>query len=181
MAETLAVHLNRDGPHAVESQPSFETDGSFSLTLENHGVPAHVYLRPDDALADVVQIEDRNQYVEDTATVAVEADPDRPEETTGVLEVVTGYGAESTSITVTVTDSGGVVVDESLASPHDDRTAGDDARWPSPEVGAAVAVATLAVAVAGALAVTVGDPLVVVIGAAGALLAAGAAAALVYS
>jgi len=169
--DTLAIHLNRGEPHAVESQSTFETDGSFALRLDNHGPPAHVYLRTHSDLADTTRIETPNHYVEDREIVDIEVTEDRPEEVTGRLEVVTGYGAESTDVAVTLTTPDRVVVDESLSTPDAaDRGGGID-----PRTAAAGGLAALAVLLAGALAATSGDIVAVLIGVIAVLVAAGTA------
>ena len=85
---------------------TFETDGSFTLILENHGQPAHVHLHVDDSLADVVKLAEPNVYVEagDIETVDVTVAEGRSGR--GAIDVSTGYGAEETRIDVRVEPNG---------------------------------------------------------------------------
>ncbi|MFB6217716.1 MAG: hypothetical protein ABEH77_00830 [Halobacteriaceae archaeon] len=172
----LPVHLNRDGDRAVETEPAFEADGSFSLLFVNHGTPAHVHLRLDDTLSRVVTLDAHNHYVEDRATVEIPVVEDRPDEVSGTLEIVTGYGADAAAVTVTLAESPGVVVDESLSTPDRDDDGDRDPRTLA--VGSLAAAAVVAAAV---LAVVLEGPAVVALGAAAVVVALGAAAYLVRS
>lgn len=122
MTDTLAVHVNRGGTHAVSVEPSFETADSFAVVVHNHGSPTHVHLRMDGDLATVASLRATNHFVETDSPkripVTVETDR-RPVE--GDLEILTGFGAESAAVAIDLveperaTDS--VVVDEQLGRP----------------------------------------------------------------
>lgn len=124
MTETLPVHVNRDGTDAIEVDPSFEATGNFAVVLHNHGRPAHVHLRLDDALAGVTRIAATNQYVESDSVkrvpVTVETDR-RPVE--GDLNILTGFGARSATVAIDLVEpdsSETVEVDETLGRPQDE-------------------------------------------------------------
>jgi hypothetical protein len=168
VADTLAVHLSRDGPQSVAVPDAFETTGSFELAIHNHGTPAHVYVHLDDALGAVADVGATNLYVEDETTrvVAVEV-ADSFGTVSGTLDVVTRYGAESAPVDVTVTEPPTVTVDESLAEPQPEPPSRDLPAGSVPVVGVSVvAVVVLVLGAAlmdeslvlplGALAVAVG-------------------------
>jgi hypothetical protein len=102
--DTLSVHLSRTELHAIESPSSFETTGPFEVEFRNHGRSSRVHCTVDDSLDRVLTIPETNRMVnsEDGFRMTVDVgDVDRP--VTGELEIVTGYGAESASVTLTVT------------------------------------------------------------------------------
>jgi len=101
--DTLSVHLSRTDLHAIESPSSFETTGSFDVEFRNHGRSSRVHCTVDDALAGVVTIPETNRKIDSDGglRLSVDVDPvERP--VTGELEIVTGYGASSDTVTVTV-------------------------------------------------------------------------------
>ncbi|WP_306057377.1 DUF7524 family protein [Natronococcus wangiae] len=120
---TVTVHVNRGSPETLEpAVGTFETAEPFTLILEGHDSPAHVHCRLDGTLAGVASLPGSNYYVEPDAQtpVPIEVNADAIEEPVdGTLEVLTGYGAESVSIRVTVEPApSSVEVDESLAKPN---------------------------------------------------------------
>lgn len=124
MTESLAVELNRDRLHGVEAPPSFATTESFAIELENLGEAVHVHLHLDDALSRVARIDSGNHFVEGGKTRRVAIDVGRVrEQVSGKLKVVTGYGAETAYVDVTVEppEEGreSVEVDERLSRPPD--------------------------------------------------------------
>jgi hypothetical protein len=180
VADTLAVHLNRDRPHSVESPPDFETDGAFAVELRNHGSPSHVHLRLDDDLAAVASLDATNYYVEDSRSVAVSVGDEYSAAVSGHVEVVTGYGAEATAIPVSLLPPGslGVSVEESLSTPAEPDSDPPADRTRTLAVGGLAVVAVLLSAV---LLVTVEGTTALALGALALLLAAGGAAALLQS
>jgi hypothetical protein len=177
VADSLAVHLNRGEPHAVESPADFDTAGPFTVEFTNHGAPTHVHLHADEPLAAATDLDSPNHYVEESAAVDIAVDPDAS--VTGSLEIVTGYGAESAAVEVTVLDEEpGVVVDDTLSTP---RETDPEPTGPDLEMGAVAALAGATVLLAAALTVTAGDAVVVALGVAAVLVALGAAAFLVQS
>lgn len=101
MPRALYVHLNRDDTQTVEPESkTFSTSGPFSIMLENHGKPAHVHLRLDDELAEIAEPDELNPYVPggEVTIVRVSVADDAVGE--GKLDIVTGYGAVSESVTV---------------------------------------------------------------------------------
>lgn len=118
----LSVDLNRERIYDIALQPSFQTDGPFEVQLDNHGQAVHIHLSLDDSLSEIATLEETNQYVDTDSqqlvrvqTTAVSAP------VTGRLTIVTGYGAESTTTSVTVSPPGTrtdrVAVDERLSQP----------------------------------------------------------------
>ncbi|OAQ51200.1 hypothetical protein HTG_17820 [Natrinema mahii] len=173
MPETeVTVHVNRESTDDLETAASaVEVDGSFALRLAGHDAPAHVHCRLAGDLERIAALEEGNYYVEPNAVttvpVGVDADSiDGPVE--GTLEVLTGYGAESISIAVTVVPGPPAVdVDDSLAAPADtepeptgiertlDRIVGDGLE---PATLAVAALGLVAIGVGGATAATIGGP-----------------------
>lgn len=122
MPDSLTVHLNREEPGSIEAPQAFEATGGFKVYLRNHGAPLHAHVRLDRSLSEVARVATPNRYVEEGATrrVRIEVEEgDRPVE--GRLEVVTGYGAETAYVSVTVRDpeevEPAVSVDEELGRP----------------------------------------------------------------
>lgn len=119
----LTVDLNQDGLHSIAAPSTFETGGSFEIELVNHDQAVHVHLNLDDTLSTVAALRANNHYVEPnrTRTVTVDVEP-RADDVSGRLKVATGYGAELSYTTVTVTPPGEepqrVDVDESLSIPR---------------------------------------------------------------
>jgi hypothetical protein len=118
----LLVELNRGALHEVEAPAEFATAETFSVELRNHGEAVHVHVRADDDLSSAASIDaDGNLYVEreTTRSVPVTVHPvDEP--VTGTLEVASGYGAERSTVEVTVeptSDGESVDVDETLSRP----------------------------------------------------------------
>lgn len=120
---TVTVHVNRNSPERLEpAVGTFETAESFTLILEGHDSPAHVHCRLDGPLDRVASLTGSNYYVEPEAQtpVAIDVNADGIEEPVeGTLEVLTGYGAESVSIEITIEPAPpSVEIDESLAKPN---------------------------------------------------------------
>lgn len=118
----VPVHVNRGSAPLLETDVgTVETCESFDLVLRGHESPSHVHCRLDGDLDRVASIPDSNYYVEpdDVTPVPISVVTDGVETPIeGTLEVVTGYGAESISIDVTVTSGPPQVdVDDSLAKP----------------------------------------------------------------
>ncbi len=159
-SDSLAVELSREKLHAIETADAFESEGAFVVTVTNHGRDAHVHVRFDGNLARAAgtETEDSNYYVERDGTVEIEVSVD-PKETpaSGQLTIETGYGAESESVDVSVSEppDAGVRVDEQLNEP-----APDDGGRPSllPVAG----LALTAIGVAAVAALVVEDPVVLV-------------------
>lgn len=165
MARTLAVVINREGVHHIEPETGgFEAGDDFSIELRNEGQATHVHLHLDDDLAEVASLGgNTNLFVEAgkerIVPVSIDAD-ERP--VTGRLKVVTGYGAETTYIEVTVIPKEEpretVAVDEELSvkQPREEPA--------TPIVSATtvgvVLLAVLAVAVAAGALFLTDDPLV---------------------
>ncbi|WP_135822572.1 DUF7524 family protein [Halostella litorea] len=133
MPPTLAVHVSDDGLHSVRAEPpSFEAAGAFDVELVNHGRAVHVHLNLVEGLERGAELEATNHFVDTDAIRQVGVDVvDDALPASGKLKVVTGYGAETTYVDVTVTEppdaprtgtgelgsEGSVAVDETLAEP----------------------------------------------------------------
>ncbi|WP_276301010.1 DUF7524 family protein [Halorussus lipolyticus] len=122
MPESLPVRLNSSGLHDIETSASFEATESFPILLHNGDAPVHVHLHLDDALSQVASIPANNHFVDADSTrqVSVEiADGPRPVE--GQLKIVTGHGAETDYVSISVVEpderADAVDVDASLADP----------------------------------------------------------------
>jgi hypothetical protein len=119
---SLSVDLNRDYVHQIEVADAFETADSFAVELRNHGRAVHVHFRLDDDLSEAASLAANNHYVDSEAsrTVEIAAGPVRSP-VTGRLEIVTGYGAETAYVSVTIRpaseEQSTIEVDESLATP----------------------------------------------------------------
>ncbi|WP_435153225.1 DUF7524 family protein [Haladaptatus sp. DFWS20] len=124
MSETVSVHVNRDGLHHIDVAQSFETDGSFTIALKNHGAPIHAHLHLDDDLSEVASLGATNHYVKakDIRHVPVTVH-DAPAH--GKLKIVTGYGAETTYVDTNILEpeerSSSIPVDEALSKPQGGR------------------------------------------------------------
>lgn len=122
MPESLPVRLNHDRLHDVQTVASFEASGSFPILLQNGDAPVHVHLHLDDELSKVASMPANNHFVDADATrqVGVKVE-DGPRPVEGQLKVVTGHGAETDYVTVSIVDpearADAVDVDSALADP----------------------------------------------------------------
>ncbi|WP_128478270.1 DUF7524 family protein [Halorussus pelagicus] len=119
MSESLPVRLNRDRLHDIQTRASFEATGSFPVLLHNGDAPVHVHLHLDDALSAVASIPANNHFVDADSTrqVSVEVEEGGPRPVEGQLKIVTGHGAETDYVSVTVAEpvpEEAVTVDETL-------------------------------------------------------------------
>jgi hypothetical protein len=119
----VEVVLNRDRLHSVDAPDSFTADEPFVVALANRGESVHVHLHLDDALSRVAELAGGNHYVEAGGRREVQVRVDPPSEAVrGKLKVVTGYGAETTYVDVTIEPAAEpkepVAVDEELAKPQ---------------------------------------------------------------
>lgn len=170
---TVTVHVNRHSPERLEpAVGTFETAESFTLLLEGHDSPAHVHCRLDGSLDRVASLSGSNYYVEPDAQtpVAIDVNAEGIEEPVrGTLEVLTGYGAESVSIEITVEPAPpSVEVDESLAKPNQSPSEPspppllerfEGASGAQSSTMAVLALALVALAIATVAATTVGGPI----------------------
>lgn len=123
MSSALTVDLNRDRLHDVAVPGMYTTDEAFYVALENHGEAVHIHLHLDDTLSTVATLDGGNHYVDRDGTTTVRVDVDPVEEpVTGKLKIVTGYGAETAYVDVTVEpfeeENHSVQVDEELGKPQ---------------------------------------------------------------
>jgi hypothetical protein len=120
---TLSVHVSDDELHdiAVVTQ-SFETAGSFDVELVNHGRAVHVHLNLVEGLERGATLEATNHFVETETVRTVGVDVEEEAlPASGKVKIVTGYGAETTYVDVTVREAEDrddtVDIDERLAEP----------------------------------------------------------------
>ncbi|MFC7226528.1 hypothetical protein N0B31_03875 [Salinirubellus salinus] len=162
--DTLAADVNRTGIQTLSVPDAFETDGSFTVELRNHGEATHVHLHLDDALSSVAELDAGNHYVEADATRPVRVsvrDGDREETVRGKLKVVTAYGSNThwVDVTLTPTRKQPVEVDPELSKPQAKPASAGDGGTPldrSALLSALPAVVLSAVAVVFALAAVLG-------------------------
>ncbi|MDL5361143.1 hypothetical protein [Halalkalicoccus sp. NIPERK01] len=190
MVRTLPVDINRRSVHSIEPQlREFETSESFAIELTNHGSATHVHLNVDDGLAEAISLDGGNHFVEAGRTRRIEATVDqRSRPVSGRLKIVTGYGAETAVIDVSLIppeeppEKVPIEVDERLAKPQP-RPRDQPSRESEPAVpvraiaaGALVVLALLFVVVGALIA---GNP-AVILGVGIVLVAIAGAAALLY-
>jgi hypothetical protein len=121
VSESLQVELNDGAVHAIDAPEEFTAHGPFHVELRNAGGPVHVHLRLAGGLSEVARLEGVNHYVGDETTNAVPVGvvPGR-EPVSGRIEIVSGYGAETAKVDVTVvpgTESGSNRSDASVEQP----------------------------------------------------------------
>ena len=163
MPNSFTAHLGREGPQSISVPETFETEAGFTVYLRNHGTPLHVHLKLDRSLGETAEVVGPNRYVEAGATRRVQVNldgVDRPVE--GEVEIVTGYGSETESVTVTVRDPDAVEsvpVDEELSGPVPSSGAGPESGSGQLLHNAVLGGILLLVVI---VAVVVGEPLVIV-------------------
>lgn len=198
MDRTLSVDVNRQSVHSIEpTVRQFETSESFVIELTNHGSATHVHLNVDDGLADAISLDGGNHFLEAGRTYRIEASVDqRSRPVSGRLKFVTGYGAETAVVDVSLIppeknpEKAPVEVDERLSKPQPrsesrqrnrspDRSGRSSTDLPMRVIaaGAIVALALLFVVVGALIA---GNP-AVILGVGIVLVAIAGAAALLYS
>lgn len=189
MSRTLPVDVNRRSVHSIEPHVrEFETSESFVVELTNHGSATHVHVNVDDGLADAISLDGGNHFIEAGRTYRIEASVDqRSRPVSGRLKIVTGYGAETAVIDVSLIPS--EEPPEKMPVEVDDRLSKPQPRSPEqpqqqrgtsmkPIAAGALVVFSLAFVVVGSL--IAGNP-AVIIGVVIVLLALAGAAALLYS
>lgn len=162
--DTLEVVLSNDRPYEITPETnSFQTDNSFVVSLTNEGPATHAHLHLDDDLLQTARLAASNHYVQQGQTVAVRievSDDSRP--VTGRLKIVTGYGAHTEYVTVSIIDPvehpDRVRVDERLAKP---KPRDPGVRFDSDDLPV-IAVAALAILVTVGAALIIGGATAVV-------------------
>ena len=183
MTDRLSVHLNDERLHDIRTATAFETTDSFTVLLENGDAPVHVHLHLDDRLSTSASIPANNHYVDADTTRPVNVEvADGPRPIEGRLKIVTGHGAETAYVDISVVEpedrEGAVAVDEALAAPQ--RNESDDSGFDLPDLrlgrNAPVALLGLFALAVAASTATLADSGTVVLGAMavlGSVLAAG--------
>ncbi|MFC7007657.1 DUF7524 family protein [Halalkalicoccus salilacus] len=155
----------------------FETSDGFTIEITNHGEAAHVHLNLDSDLSKAIALDGGNHFVQAGRTRTIEASVDqRSRPVNGRLKVVTGYGAETAYVDVSLippvetAEKSPVEVDERLARPKPrdnhqprrrSRNRSRDRRLSLRTIGAiALVVLSLLLVVGGAL--IAGNPAVIV-------------------
>lgn len=122
MPESLPVRLNRDRLHDIQTRASFETTESFPILLHNGDAPVHVHLHLDDTLSQVASIPANNHFVDADSTRQISVEiATAPRPVKGQLKIVTGHGAETDYVPVSVVEpdesEDAVDIDATLADP----------------------------------------------------------------
>ncbi|MFW6382936.1 MAG: DUF7524 family protein [Haloferacaceae archaeon] len=184
MSESLSVSLNDERLHDIRTAAAFEATDSFPILLKNGDAPVHVHLHLDDALSEVASIPANNHFVNADTTRQVDVEvAEGPRPVEGRLKIVTGHGAETAYVDVSVVEpdetADAVDVDETLGVPARDLDDADsefdlpDLRLAENAPVAALGLLALAAAVSSAM---LADSAVVLLGAlavVGSLAAAG--------
>lgn len=132
MPETLTVDVNEEGIHSVSAPAQIESERTLSIEIRNHGQPTHVHLRLAGDLAAVADLGATNHYVDtDRRMVDLAVDETAELPVTGYLEVVTGYGQESSEVEVTITPPEAVEDSAPTVSVSDESTGDNPASGPS--------------------------------------------------
>ena len=146
---TLAVELNGDAVHSIQTPDRFATSGHFSIAFKNLGQSTHVHLHFDDDLDRVCKIAETNHFVDGESTKRVHVTTDEVDEAvTGKLKIVTGYGSNTRYVDVKVeappeAAPERVTVDERFTKPPE--------RTPDPSLGQRAANAVTGVVERGGL------------------------------
>ncbi len=98
--DSLGIDIHRSEATIQPTVDAFETAGSFTLVLRNHGPTTRIHLRPKGPLATVVRVDDQNPLIEggDERTIPVSIEGPLPKRTDGErsieggLTVSLGYG-----------------------------------------------------------------------------------------
>lgn len=157
--------------HTISAPSSFSVKSAFDVLLTNAGQAVHVHLHLDDELSRVAHLDASNRYVEgdNSNRVHVDVSP-AGEPVTGTLKIVTGYGAETAYVDVTVEPTtetrSKIEVDERLSRPpkrEPERSLVDELRAALPSENAlpVVALLLLVLAVAGVVVSVVQNTVVV--------------------
>ncbi|USZ68487.1 hypothetical protein NGM10_01805 [Halorussus salilacus] len=125
MSESLSVDLNDERLHDIRTAAAFEATDSFPILLKNGDAPVHVHLHLDDALSEVASIPANNHFVNADTTRQVDVEvAEGPRPVEGRLKIVTGHGAETAYVDVSVVEpdesADAVDVDETLRVPARD-------------------------------------------------------------
>ena len=129
---------------------AFTAHGPFHVELHNVGGPIHVHLRLDDALSRAARLDGGNPYVESETVKRVPVGivaGDCP--VSGRLEIISGYGAETAQVAVTVAEDpdggrAGTTATKRQRRPRDADAGGSDSPPTARDAGASSASRTSA-------------------------------------
>lgn len=168
MPEPLEVRVGRETVHELDAPSTFAAEESFRIRIRNYGRPVHVYIHPDETLAQATSVEGGNHYLETedslTIPVTVEAGLDPGDRRSGTLRLVAGYGAAETEIEIELRSptASSVTVEERLAEPRSTESgSGSGSRVLDRPAGPVLALGGLAVLVAVLAAAIVRTPAVI--------------------
>jgi hypothetical protein len=165
--ERLTVHLNREGLRDVAPEATtLETDRTFELAFQNHGGAVHVHVKPNADLEPVAEPAETQVFVGEDETRTLEVAVPDGGTGDGELALSTGYGAEETTIDVSITDrrkDGGpsVAVDNSLGEKQEVDTQGTQ---PASDGLREFVLAGVGVVVAAGIALAVSDSAAIFVG-----------------
>ncbi|MFA1610729.1 DUF7524 family protein [Halobellus rubicundus] len=123
MSESLRVELNEGAVHAIDAPDEATVRGPFHVVLHNAGGPVHVHLHLDDDLSGTARLNEANHYVEggETSRIPIGVVPDRTP-ASGRLEIVSGYGAETAAIELTIANPDASDVDDAATQSDAEET-----------------------------------------------------------
>jgi hypothetical protein len=133
--DTLTVHVNRETLHSLEVPEGFAVTEGFDVRLVNHGESTHVHLHLDDSLSALASIAAPNHHLKRDSERWIGVTVSEPGQTRGNLKIVTGYGATTRYVDLTVSEPSkseqSVEVAEELTTPQP-ASEGDDlsVSWP---------------------------------------------------
>lgn len=164
--EELVVDLNRSGVNTVEPrQEHIETERGLSLRFRSHDRPVRVHLRLDGDWSELLTVEATNALVTPDAERTIElVPPASAAPTGGTVQIETGYGATSQSVTVDIT---GPTEQNDAPSKSPEAADSEDRARPDidTELLGLVAILIFAVGIAGGVVAIVGPQLPVIVAA----------------
>lgn len=157
MSDTLIVHVNRDHLHSLEVPETLEVTGGFDVRLINHGEATHVHLHLDDSVSQLASIDAPNHHLKQHSERRIGVTVSEPGHARGTLKIVTGYGATTRYVDLTVAEpepvEQSVEVADELTTP---KPIADDGDEPLLDRTTAAGGIGLTVVVAAGLAAVVG-------------------------
>lgn len=157
MSEPLVVHVNRERLHSLDVPETFEVTGGFDVRLINHGEATHVHLHLDDSVSELASIDAPNHHLKQHSERRVGVTVSESGQARGNLKIVTGYGATTRYVALTVAEptpvEQSVEVADELTKPQ---PIADDSDRPLLDRATAAAGLGLAVVASAGIAAVVG-------------------------